>query len=86
LPTSLCEDDEIRVEWRNYKYSGKILNRKILKDEEVLNDDDRGCHILRSEFYPAVNDLKEKKAQEIDEIPSGLLKNAGEKTVKKLYE
>jgi hypothetical protein len=67
-------------------YGGKPLNSKILEDEDSLDNYEKGYHILRSEFDTAVKDPKERKAPGIDGISSEFLKNAGDKTLKKLYE
>jgi hypothetical protein len=61
------------------------LNSKTLEAEGSVHDDEKGYHILRSELDTAVTDMKERKAPGIDGISSEFLKNARDKTFKKLH-
>lgn len=58
-------------------YDGEdiIDENEYIESEDTINEDFKGPEILRSEFNKSIQELSEKKATGIDNIPAEILKN-----------
>ncbi len=82
----------IRNRWKSYieelyNKSGKPTNNEfIIEKEDELDKDNIGPEIIDREIEEAINHMKCRKAEGIDNIPAEFLKNLGIQATKKLNE
>ena len=88
----LTEPEEIRQRWKEYTEllydmdgKPKIEEMNIEREEEV-GKDAIGPSILESEIRAAIQEMKNKKSEGIDNIPAELLKSLGEKATEELVK
>ena len=85
----LIEGEDIGNRWRQYieeLYQGpRPLEENLMKGESEVDEEERGPHILRSEFDRAVEDLKKNKAPGEDKINGDIIKALGNKAKDMLY-
>jgi len=66
---ALIEDEEITDRWQ--QYVEELYNDSDeLKREEEITPEELGPTITKSEFEKALNELKSKKAYEVDNTPA----------------
>ena len=86
----LKESDEIKRRWREYiedlyDKSGKpAMEDFMLESEKDVDEDDKGPQLLDDDIESAINELKCRKAEEVDGIPVEFLKALGERGRKEL--
>ena len=89
----LLEDsEEIRARWKEYVeelYTGSSNMEEEMKEqkreqEETQNEDTTGLGIMREEVLAAIAEMKNGKAEGIDNIPIEILKNLGDKAMNEL--
>jgi len=74
--------------WKEYiegLYWGEEMGQDIIEEEAMVDEDNIGDPILRSEFDRALKDLNSGKAVGIDEIPAELLRSIGESGLTRLF-
>src|SRR6218665_3303380 len=79
---------EVRTRWKEYieeLYKG-VDNSHDYKEEEPQSEDDMGPDFLKDEILAAIGEIKNNKAEGIDNIPIEMLKTFGEKAMKELVQ
>src|SRR5688572_28551932 len=84
----LQDPEEVRSRWKVYVeelYKGED-NRDNYKEEATQSEDDMGPDLLKEEILAAIGEMKNNKAEGIDNIPIEMIKNFGEKSMKELVQ
>jgi len=83
----LQDPGEIRNRWKEYVeelYESQDKPKDLDEGEYMGTGDDRGPEVLREEVLAAISDMKNNKAEGVDNIPAEILKNLGEKATGEL--
>src|SRR6218665_2194556 len=79
---------EVRTRWKEYieeLYKG-VDNSHDYKEEEPQSEDVMGPDFLKDKILAAIGEIKNNKAEGIDNIPIEMLKTFGEKAMKELVQ
>ena len=92
----MIEDpEEIRTRWKEYVEELYRENSNLKEDKEVNekeenqkreNEEKEGPGVLREEVLAAIEDMKNNKAEGIDNIPIEFLRNLGERAMEELVQ
>jgi hypothetical protein len=83
----LQDPGEIRMRWREYVeelYQSREKPKDLDEGPYSGTGDDMGPEVLKDEVWTAINEMKNNKAEGVDNIPAEILKNLGEKATEEL--
>ena len=75
------------MRWREYVeelYQSREKPKDLDEGPYRGTGDDMGPEVLRDEVWTALNEMKNNKAEGVDNIPAEILKNLGEKATEEL--
>ena len=85
----VSEGEKVMQIWKNYieelYTTNTKKNGKIIEEEILVDNDEKGPMILRSKVDWAIRNMKNKKATGIDDIPAELLKALSEEGKEELW-
>ena len=83
----LQDPDQVKKRWKECVedlYQAKHRRKGLGQDTVDAGEEETGSELLKEEILAAIKDMKNNKADGIDNIPAEILKSLGEKTMKEL--
>ena len=85
----IYEEKKVAKRWKEYLeglYGDESMDENAIEEEDATDIENKGDHILKSEFQRAMKMLKNNKAPGVDKITAEILNNCGEKAKYIIYE